>query len=94
MTWLEKAIDLLSTSNINLQEVSYESMIIIFYDHLSNRNLSILISEVYNMDAGDVYFKIDKIVGNLYEYNIDEVKEVSEKLYQNNFQEWIEDDGI
>lgn len=88
--WLDETIELITRSKINLKKVSYRSVIAIFYDHLSNRNLALLVATLYDLNENDIYFEIDKIVSDLSENDIDEIKEVKASLDQNGFEDWIE----
>ena len=90
--WLEKTIELINKSRIDIKSVKYNSIIVVFYDHLSNRNLAILIASLYNIDENDIYFEIDKIISNKTEYDVEEIDGINKLLNQNHFNEWIESD--
>lgn len=68
--WLTKAIDLVNKSFEDLSSIDYRILVYIFYDHLSNRNLALFISMLFNMNKIDVYFEIDNIIaGNKLDKN-------------------------
>ncbi len=60
--WVDETIKLITNSGIDIERVPYRIIIAIFYDHLSNRNLAVLVSSIYEVDQNDIYFEIDKIV--------------------------------
>ena len=90
--WLDKTKELIIDAGINLNEVSYNSIVVVFHDHLSNRNLAILIASLYQAEENDIYFEIDKIISNYHFQDIDEIRKVKELLNDNKFQDWVDSD--
>ncbi len=90
-TWLKNAITIVNKSLDKIETISYENLVYVFYDHLSNRNLALLISKLYNKDVDEIYFEIDKIISQKrYDTNI--VSNIILELEKNGFQEWIDED--
>ena len=87
--WLQQTLDLFSKSFNNIEEINYKNIIFIFYEHLSNRNLAVLIANVFDKEELDVYFEIDNII-NKKLYDEEQVKALLKELNKNGFQEWID----
>lgn len=87
--WFNETVDLIKNSLGNsLHSIDYKSLLFVFYNHMSNRNLAKLIAYLYEKNQTDIYFEIDNIIVTE-NYNKDEVSRIIEKLNQNGFQEWI-----
>ena len=89
--WFNETVDLIRRSLPDLSSVNYKSLLFVFYDHMSNRNLAKLIAYLYEKDSILVYFEIDRIIARE-DYDPEEVSGIIEKLNQNGFQDWIKED--
>lgn len=92
--WLDETRKLITNSGIDIQRIPCRIIIAIFYDHLSNRNLAMLVSSIYDVDENDVYFEIDKIVSNLSVEDIAEIKKVQIILDKHGFKDWADSEDF
>ena len=84
--WLKNIIEIIQKTFDDILTIDYKDLISVFYEHMSNRNLAKFISILYNKNEIDIYFEIDKIMGQRY-YDENSLNEIIKILEKNGFDE-------
>lgn len=88
--WLEDTKKLIYRSlGEDLSSADYKLLIRIFHEHMSNRNLAKLLSQLFNKEEIGYYMEIDKIMANE-DYDEENIKTIRQKLNNGGFEEWID----
>ncbi len=85
--WLDKSLRYFR-GNFDLANINYKHLLFLIYDEYSDRNLSLLISHLFNIDKWIIYGEIDRIVTST-NRNQEDVESLRKELEQKDFYNWI-----